>query len=203
MITQSINLNLVPGGVLPRINVSQYDKGSRTFQFHLFNESLEFEVPEGCSITIQGTKKDKTGFQYPCTYEGAWVFVDVTEQMSVLAGELPAELVITDTNLNTLGTCNFVIDVESAALAQDTVISETDIPLMYQAIEAAAIATQAAGNAQQRVYDAEAWAQGTRNGVPVSSGDPAYEKSAQYIADHFIGYITDAQWAEIQTILST
>ena len=203
MITQSINLNLVPGGVLPRINISQYDKGSRTFNFHLFNESLEFEIPEGCSITIQGTKKDKTGFQYPCTYEGAWVFVDVTEQMSVLAGEVPAELVITDTNLNTLGTCNFVIDVESAALAQDTVISETDIPLMYQAIEAAAIANQAAGNAQQRVYDAEAWAQGTRNGVPVSSDDPAYHKNAKYFADNYIGYITDAQWVDIQTILST
>lgn len=202
MITQSINLNLVPGGVLPRINISQYDKGSRTFNFHLFNESLEFEIPEGCSITIQGTKKDKTGFQYPCTYEGAWVFVDVTEQMSVLAGEVPAELVITDTNLNTLGTCNFVIDVEAAALAQDTVISETDIPLMYQAIEAAAIANQAAGNAQQRVYDAEAWAQGTRNGVPVPSDDPAYHKSAQYLADHFIGYITDAQWTSIEAILA-
>lgn len=202
MITQSINLNLVPGGVLPRINISQYDKGSRTFQFHLFNESLEFEIPEGCSITIQGTKKDKTGFQYPCTYEGAWVFVDVTEQMSVLAGEVPTELVITDTNLNTLGTCNFVIDVEAAALAQDTVISETDIPLMYRAIEAAAIANQAAGNAQQRVYDAEAWAQGTRNGVPVPSDDPAYQKSAQYIADHFIGYITDSQWTSIEAILA-
>lgn len=202
MITQSINLNLVPGGVLPRINISQYDKGSRTFNFHLFNESLEFEIPEGCSITIQGTKKDKTGFQYPCTYEGAWVFVDVTEQMSVLAGEVPAELVITDTNLNTLGTCNFVIDVEAAALAQDTVISETDIPLMYRAIEAAAIASQAAGNAQQRVYDAEAWAQGTRNGVPVPSDDPAYHKSAQYLADHFIGYITDSQWTSIEAILS-
>lgn len=202
MITQSINLNLVPGGVLPRINISQYDKGSRTFNFHLFNESLEFEIPEGCSITIQGTKKDKTGFQYPCTYEGAWVFVDVTEQMSVLAGEVQAELVITDTNLNTLGTCNFVIDVEAAALAQDTVISETDIPLMYRAIEAAAIASQAAGNAQQRVYDAEAWAQGTRNGAPVPSDDPAYHKSAQYLADHFIGYITDSQWTSIEAILS-
>ena len=202
MITQSINLNLVPGGVLPRINVSQYDKGSRTFQFHLFNESLEFEVPEGCSITIQGTKKDMTGFQYPCTYEGAWVFVDVTEQMTVLAGEVPAELVITDTNLHTLGSCNVVIDVENAALSKDTVISETDLPLLHQAIEAAALANQAAYNAGQSAEDSEAWAQGTRNGVPVPSGDPAYEKSAQYIADHFIGYITDAQWTSIEAILA-
>lgn len=203
MITQSINLNLVPGGVLPRINISQYDKGSRTFQFHLFNELLEFEIPEGCSITIQGTKKDMTGFQYPCTYEGAWVYTDVTEQMSVLAGEVPAELVITDSSLNTLGSCNFIINVEDAALSKDTVISETDIPLLHQAIEAAAIANQAAYNAEQSASDSEAWAQGTRNGTPVASDDPAYHKSAQYLADHFIGYITDSQWTSIESILST
>ena len=47
MITQTINLNLIPGGVLPRINVSQYDKGSRTLNFNIYNGSVLFPIPCG------------------------------------------------------------------------------------------------------------------------------------------------------------
>ena len=36
----------------------------------------------------------------------------------------------------------------------------------------------------QDVSDAEAWANGTRNGVPVESSDPAYHNNAKYWADH-------------------
>lgn len=203
MITQSINLNLIPGGVLPRFNVSQYDKGSRVLQFNLFSGSLPFEVPEGSTVTIQGTKKDMTGFQYPCTYQGSLVVSDLYDQMTVLAGEVTTELVITDTSLNILGTCNFIIDVEQAALSKDIPISETELPLLQEAIQAAAEAKASAESAEDDAEDAEAWANGTRGGVPVGPSDPTYQKNAKYYADNFVGLITDTQWAEIQTILST
>lgn len=203
MITQSINLNLIPGGVLPRFNVSQYDKGSRALQFNLFSGSLPFEVPEGSTVTIQGTKKDMTGFQYPCTYQGSLVVSDLYDQMTVLAGEVTTELVITDTTLNILGTCNFIIDVEQAALSKDIPISETELPLLQEAIQAAAEAKASAEAAEDDAEDAEAWANGTRGGAPVGPSDPTYQKNAKYYADNFIGLITDAQWTEIQTILST
>ena len=203
MITQSINLNLIPGGVLPRFNVSQYDKGSRVLQFNLFSGSLPFEVPEGSTITIQGTKKDMTGFQYPCTYQGSLVVSDLYDQMTVLAGEVTTELVITDTNLNILGTCNFIIDVEQAALSKDIPISETELPLLQEAIQAAAEAKASAEAAEDDAKDSEAWANGTRGGVPVGPSDPTYQKNAKYYADNFVGLITDTQWSEIQTILST
>lgn len=203
MITQSINLNLLPGGVLPRFNVSQYDKGSRALQFNLFSGSLPFEVPEGSTVTIQGTKKDMTGFQYPCTYQGSLVVSDLYDQMTVLAGEVTTELVITDTNLNILGTCNFIIDVEQAALSKDIPISETELPILQEAIQAAAEAKASAQKSEDDAEDAEAWANGTRGGVPVGPSDPTYQKNAKYYADNFVGLITDTQWAEIQTILST
>lgn len=203
MITQSINLNLIPGGVLPRFNVSQYDKGSRALQFNLFSGSLPFEVPEGSTVTIQGTKKDMTGFQYTCTYQGNLVVSDLYDQMTVLAGEVTTELVITDTSLNILGTCNFIIDVEQAALSKDIPISETELPLLQEAIQATAEAKASAEAAEDDAEDAEAWANGTRGGVPVGPSDPTYQKNAKYYADNFVGLITDTQWAEIQTILST
>lgn len=203
MITQSINLNLIPGGVLPRLNVSQYDKGSRVLQFNLFSGSFPFEVPDGSTVTIQGTKKDMTGFQYPCTYQGSLVVSDLYDQMTVLAGEVTTELVITDTNLNILGTCNFIIDVEQAALSKDIPISETELPLLQEAVRAADEAKASAEAAEDDAKDAEAWANGTRGGVPVEPSDPTYQKNAKYYVDNCIGMITDAQWAEIESILST
>jgi hypothetical protein len=203
MITQSINLNLIPGGVLPRFNVSQYDKGSRVLQFNLFSGSFPFEVPDGSTVTIQGTKKDMTGFQYPCTYQGSLVMSDLYDQMTVLAGEVTTELVITDTNLNILGTCNFIIDVEQAALSKDIPISETELPLLQEAVRAANEAKASAEAAEDDAEDAEAWANGTRGGVPVEPSDPTYQKNAKYYVDNCIGMITDAQWAEIESILST
>lgn len=189
MITQSINLNLVPGGVLPRINVSQYDKGTRTLEFTLYNGSVLFSIPDDVTITIQGTKADSTGFQYECTFEDSVVTSDLSEQMTVFAGEVVCELVLTQ-GTNILGTANFILNVEAAALSDDTVISDTDLPLLQEAIEAAAEAAasaeEAANNAsaaEESSEDSEAYAIGTRGGTDVTSDDPAYHNNAKYYAE--------------------
>lgn len=131
MITQTINLNLIPGSPLPRINVSQYDNGSRTLQFNLYNGVSPYEIPSGASVYIVGTKADNTGFEYACTFDGSLVSVDITDQMTVFAGEVQSELQIRQSG-EVLGTANFIINVESAALSDDTQISETDIPIIQR-----------------------------------------------------------------------
>ena len=131
MITQTINLNLIPGSPLPRINVSQYDNGSRTLQFNLYNGVSPYEIPSGASVSIVGTKADNTGFEYACTFDGSLVSVDITDQMTVFAGEVQSELQIRQSD-EILGTANFIINVERAALSDDTQISETDIPIIQR-----------------------------------------------------------------------
>ena len=193
MTSQTINLDLIPKGIPPIIHVSQYDKG-QTWRFLLFKDGSAYEIPEDAEVTIQGTKSDNTGFQYACTYDGSEVVATETQQMTIFAGDVSAELAITRGD-ELIGTLNFIIRVEPAALREDTAISETDLPLIEEAIEAVA---------QVKAYseDAEAYAVGTRDGIPVGSSDPAYENNAKYYADNFIGMITDAQWASIQTILT-
>lgn len=44
-------------------------------------------------------------------------------------------------------------------------------------------AAYSAGEAADSEENAEAWANGTRNGVAVTSGDPAYQKNARYFAE--------------------
>lgn len=193
MTSQTINLDLIPQAVPPIIHVSQYDKG-QTWLFNLRANDQAFNVPAGSTVTIQGTKADHTGFQYACTYSGSTVTATETQQMTVLPGDVPAEITISNNN-QLIASINFIIRVEAAALADDTVISETMLPLVEAAAEAAA-------TVPGLVEDAEAYAVGTRNGVPVSSGDPAYEHNAKYYADNFIGMITETQWTQIQQILT-
>ena len=134
MITQSINLNLIPGAVPPRIKVSQYDFGSRTLQFTLFNGTSPFTTAS-LSAVIQGTKPDNHGFSYDATYSAGVVTADITKQMTACAGAVTCELVIEDASHNKLGTGNFILDVEPSALSEDTDISDTEIPAIIDAAE--------------------------------------------------------------------
>lgn len=127
MITQKIKLNLIPGGILPRIKASQYDTGARTLVFKLYNGAQEFTIPTDSTVSIRGTKSDRTGFQYECEYSGSEVTAKITDQMTVSPGEVLAELVITNDG-NRIATGNFIFENEEAALKEDVPISHTDIP---------------------------------------------------------------------------
>lgn len=187
MTSQTLDLNLIPKGISPRLYVSQYDKG-QTWLFDIYAGDDPFTIPNGAVVTIQGTKPDGTGFAYTCTKSGNRIEATEQEQMTVLAGEVPAELKIAN-NGEVIATINFIIAVEKSALPTNIPISETEIPAIIEL-------------AEQQVLDAEAWANGTRNGVPIGSSDPAYEKNAKYYSDNFVGYITDSQWSSIISILS-
>ena len=181
MITQSINLNLITGQVLPRVNASQYDNNTRTLTMYLYDGELTFNIPNGVSGYIQGTKPDRTGFQYLATVTAGSnvVTFDITEQMTAVAGDVTCELVLVDGD-DRIATVNFILHVEPAALSDDTVISETELPLIEEAAE---LAQQIGGFIEQMDADAaksEAYGAGTVNGVPVTSDNPAYENNAKY-----------------------
>lgn len=192
MTSQTFSLDLIPQGIPPVVYVSQYDKG-QTWSINILKDGSPFTIPGDSVVTVQGTKEDGTGFQYPCTFSGSVVEVTEEQQMTVFSGDVATEIRITNGN-DIIGSLNFIIRVEPAALADDTEISETDLPLIEQAIEDLPLV-------EGYKEDAEAYAIGTRNGVPVASGDPAFENNAKYFAENFVGMITDAQWVQITTIL--
>lgn len=182
MITQTYNLNLIPNGVNVVVDASQYDKGSRTIVFNLFKGSEVFNVPAGSDVYVMGTKPDKTGYEYSCSFTNNQVSFDIEQQMTVLAGKHDAEIrIMKDGDI--LGTANFVFNIERAGLEDDTVISETELPLIEQAIEAGEDAIESA-------LKAEGYAVGTQYGTPVSSDSPYYENNAKYYAEYMEQYTT-------------
>lgn len=152
MTSQTFNLDLIPQGVPPIVHVSQYDKG-QTWDIHLFENGVVFPVPSGTSAAVQGTKPDNTGFQYPAVISVGdnVVTFTVEQQMTVLGGQFECELVLVNGE-NQVATINFILDVEPTTLDDDTVISETELPLIEQAAELGAVingyATQIHADAQ-------------------------------------------------------
>lgn len=146
-ITQTYNLDLVPNNVPLIVHCSQYDKTSRLLVFNMFADGEAYEVPANSTVTIRGTKMDNTGFEYSCSYAGTQVTAVLEEQMTIFAGKVNCEIRITQ-GVQILGTANFILEVEPTSLADDVVISETDLPLLEEAEQNAIRAEQASAQAQ-------------------------------------------------------
>lgn len=169
MITQKHDLDVTPSGVLPVINASQYDVG-RIIKFYLYNDSEVYNIPVGTSVLVNGIKPNGDAFSYNATYTDNVVTVTLTEQMTVLDGEVRCEIRLIDEDTD-IGTTNFTLLVEKAPIDSSTPISETEIPAIIEL-------------ARAEQYNAEAWAVGQRNGVDVPDTDPAYHNNAKYWAEH-------------------
>lgn len=136
---QTIKLNLIPGSVMPVVNVSQYDV-NRQFALSVYEGAASYNLT-GKSVQIRGTKPDGNGFAYDSTdgaisVSGNTVTISTTQQMTAVGGQTVAELRITSGD-TILGTINFILDVEYSALSDDTPISDTDIPAIERDFEAA------------------------------------------------------------------
>lgn len=178
MITQTLDLNLIPGRVLPLVNVSQYDKDSRTLEFTIYNGDQTFDLT-GLSAYIQGLKPDGHGFNYSANISAGKITADITEQMTAVSGRVMCEVIIMD-GTDRIGTGNFILNVERAAMPDNADMSASEYSYIQELIEDAQAAQTAA---EESAEDAEAWAVGKRNGTDVPATDPTYQNNAKYYAD--------------------
>lgn len=167
---QIINLQIAPTAISPVINVSQFDVG-RQFQLKLFDGSLAYELPTGATAQINGIKPDGTAFSYTdaVAVSGNTLTITTKDQMTVLYGIVICEIRISKNGLD-IGTLNFRLDVEHSPIDGDVNISETDIPAIIEL-------------ARTQEENAEAWAVGTKGGIPVSSDDPQFNNNSKYYAE--------------------
>lgn len=152
LVAYRINLNMTPTGLAPlTISVSRFDKDSRVIRARMINGDAVYEVPDSASAMLLMTKADGFGIEIPCTVSNGFVYATLTEQACAAEGPAKAEIRITESG-RVLGSANFVILVEPAALDEGTVISDSDIPAIEQAISAAGRAATYADRAQA-TYD--------------------------------------------------
>ncbi len=134
MLTRTFDLDMVPGKIPLAIHLSQYDSDV-TLVFQLYTSQGILSIPSsGVTATIRGTKGDGNGISADATFNFVdsipTVTVQVTKQMTAIAGKNTFELVLKATSGNSeydLPSANFILYVERAALDYDTLESKSEI----------------------------------------------------------------------------
>lgn len=177
---QTQNLQIVPKGVKPIIRASQSDVG-RTFQLKLYDGAIEYTPPTGTTLRLDGIKPDGTAFSYTdnLTLSGSVITVTCKTQMTLIPGTVQCEIRMTKDSED-IGTINFDLMVEKSPINGTTDLSQTEVPALVTL-------------ARVEMEDAEAWAVGTKDGVPVGPDDPQYHNNAKYWSEQISG---DGQEAE-------
>ena len=174
MYTQDVTLGIVPVGVRPVVHVSQYDNHVSALRFFLYKENVQFTIPSGAAVLVNGYKPDNTAFSYAATAtSGNQATFSVTQQMTAVAGDVECELRVR-TASEIIGTLNFILRVEKAPLTDDSVISETEIPLIEQAVDIAANLAEYI----QQTLDAASAASASAQAAAVSATDAATEAAS-------------------------
>ena len=196
MTNQTFNLDLIPQGVPPIVHVSQYDKG-QTWDIHLHENGIVFPVPANTSAAIQGTKPDNTGFQFPAVISAGDNVVTFTleQQMTVFSGDIDCELVLVNGD-DQVATINFILSVEPTTLDDDTVISETELPLIEQAAELGAVinayATQIHADAETAASAVSTTAASEANAASSATAAASSASTATQAADDALASQTAA-----------
>lgn len=128
IVTQNTKLNVVPGGIIPVVHVSQYDV-DREISFTLYDGNGAAVLDNGTTVSIDGTKPDGHGFSYEGTLTGNVASFATTQQMTVLVGAIECKLTLRKDS-QVIGTAMFILDVEKAGINEGTDISDTDIPMI-------------------------------------------------------------------------
>lgn len=132
VITQDYDIDLKATGEFPVVKMSQFDTGSRTIVFTVY-DGHDLAQIGGMVARVDGTRSDGVEFSSTCTVSaGSKVSFTISQEMTKHAGKHAAELVIFDASGNPIGTQNFIIEVEAATMVRDSAASADDRTLYDQ-----------------------------------------------------------------------
>ena len=160
MIRYTYDLDVVPNehnGKPLVVQLNQYDTNV-ILEFVLFASRGEFELEEGSTAKIRGTKSDGNAISEDATLEGNVVSVAVTQQMTAAAGDNRFEIVL-QSEEKELNTANFILRIERAAMDKDSITSESVVRELVNVIDRTdeiIAAAHQSDEAKERIMELEA-----------------------------------------------
>ena len=185
---QTKNVEITPGKGEPVvINVSQGDIG-RLITLNIKDGSGWFDLTD-CSVALAGIKPSGLGFTVEGSVDGHTATIETVKLMTAEYGHIACELKITKDDM-LLGTANMILAVERDPHPDSTTDGNADelIPELTILVER----VEAAVAKEEVLHEAEAWARGTRDGVPVDEEDPTYHNNSKYYKELAGGSASDA-----------
>ena len=130
--THSIDLNMIPGGAIGTLHLSQGDVLPSGLTCSLWRDFDAYDLT-GCTVKLAGLKPDGNVFRYSAVrISGNTVTFDVTEQMTPLGGMVECEVRVLKGGMDA-GTANFFLDIEPspeyAGPLSDSALSELQLAI--------------------------------------------------------------------------
>lgn len=176
---QQVYLDINPNDLYTVVTAKQFDTNSRGIVARIMEDGREhtitgdrFELrvkkPDGhvviSSATINNDQSVTAIFNEQCLLVSGRAYADLAE---ISNGEI-------------LSTAPFIIDIKPSPNPDKAQIESTDeYSVLYDLINEA---NNVINTAQGFAEDAEAWANGTRNNIQITSNDEAYNKNSKYWA---------------------
>lgn len=176
---QQVYLDINPNDLYTVVTAKQFDTNSRGIVARIMEDGREhtitgdrFELrvkkPDGhvviSSATINNDQSVTAIFNEQCLLVNGRAYADLAE---IKNGEI-------------LSTAPFIIDIKPSPNPDKAQIESTDeYSILYDLINGA---DNVINTARDFAEDAEAWANGTRNNIQITSNDEAYNKNSKYWA---------------------
>ena len=131
-IFQEVELSFTENLIPVQIPVKQFDNQARKVRCRLYQNSVEYVVPEGTIISYSGTRPDGAVFQYSSESRPELVFVDsgtiiltVTSFMTEVYGRFPIDIYLLSDEGDVLGMFNLTLNVARAAITNRKIATLT------------------------------------------------------------------------------
>lgn len=122
-IYQEIELSLTESLIPTVLHVKQFDHNSRRIRCIVYEDGMEYTIPDGVIISCTGTRPDGLLFQYSSESSPEHVFIEdnriiftVTDFMTEKFGRYPIDLLILSGDGDVIGMFTLVLRVERAAV---------------------------------------------------------------------------------------
>ncbi len=131
-IYQEVELSLTENLIPVTVPVKQYDNRARKVRCVLYNNSVQYSVPQDCIVACSGTRPDGTIFHYTSETASDLVFVEngaviftIMTFMTAQAGCFPLDVVMLSTAGDVLGSFSLTLKVERAAINNGKIATYT------------------------------------------------------------------------------
>lgn len=145
------------------VGAKQGDNDTRVVQAHLVQDGGIYEIEDGATATFRFRKPDGKAVINTATIldrtQGI-VAVGLTSQALAVAGRGYGDIVLTK-NRQILSTVSFIVVIMSAPQVVTEIVSSNEFGYIEDIV----------ASSRDTIYEAEAWAKGTRAGVPVANID--------------------------------
>ena len=158
MYTYYINLDLNTNTPFVLKGAKQGDRDSRTIIATILEDGQIYTIPENTSASYRIRRPDGAGNWGNATInEDGKIEFTLTSYDLAVSGRANGDVVLTN-GTSIIGTCSFIIDIQPAPSIGQNASNSEAFKYLLSIVDAAL----------EMINSAEAWAVGTRNGVPVS-----------------------------------